>query len=87
MKPIIRQYSIISAAIILMLGLEIFVPWPWSIMGGLVMILMVPILLKYTIMDSLSNQGYKFGLQCVSRGTKTRDRTCPKCGQSVFRPT
>lgn len=84
MKPIIRQYSIISSALIVMFGIEIFVPWPWSTMGGLVMILMIPIILKFTILDSLASRG--FGLQCVSCGTQTKQRICPKCGNNVFRP-
>lgn len=82
MKPIIRQYAIISAAVIIMLGIEVFVPWPWSIMGGLVMIFMIPIILKYTIMPTISS-GFK--LQCIACNTVSKERTCPKCGQNVFR--
>lgn len=81
-SPLLRQYAIISAAIIIMLGIELFVPWPWSIMGGLVMIFMVPIIFKYTVIPTL---GTKFQLQCLSCGTVSKARTCPKCGQNSFK--
>jgi len=81
----LKQYGIISAAIIIMLGIEIFVPWPWSIMGGLVMIFMVPIIFKYTVMPVMNSKGFQ--LQCVSCGTISKARNCPKCQGNTFRPT
>ena len=81
-SPIIKQYAIISAAVIIMLGIEIFVPWPWSIMGGLVMIFMVPLIFKFTVMPNLSQ---KMNLVCIACGTLAKGKSCPKCGQNAFK--
>ena len=81
-SPLLKQYAIISAAIIIMLGIEMFVPWPWSRMGGLVMIFMIPIIFRYTIMPTL---GTRLQLQCINCGAISKNRSCPKCGQNTFK--
>lgn len=82
MNIFLRQYAIISAAIIIAFGIEIFVPWPWSIMGGIPFILMLPVILKYTIMNRL---GMQFSMQCMGCGKVTRQSRCPGCKGNAFK--